>query len=441
MPVHIKGGGGVGFPADWKEHFKGIVHEAAISKGDPVVVGTYADIASGMDIRNTPSLNGYSYDKIEISNSGKMFVKTSDSLSAQYKNVYIFNDATLQFDAIALPASTTTFYRIIAAAFSADDKYLALIVGTSSASGNHYLELYKIVGTTVTFISEQTLVGGSITYAQSIASIAFFNYLSDSTLYRILAMSGGYSGYYYFNSTTNAISKAQAPTAGDAGFVKRNETSYITKQNSADTTNRIFTISGDLFNTTHIGYVYMQQMGRTIFDMTESQLYAAIRQTVSPWFLFLKDAAGTNSWATLANPDVLPGGSIVDAQFSPGGTYLAVAVTVSPYLIIYRRDGDVLTKIANPTTMPTKQCNSVRFSNDGKLLFVTQGNTTAAASSVFCYGFEGGNIVSKITSFVANPLSWFPGPRQKFGVALDAGAVGSEIRVNLFPKLNNLSAV
>ncbi len=72
----------------------------------------------------------------------------------------------------------------------------------------------------------------------------------------------------------------------------------------------------------------------------------------------------------LPDPDILPIGNGIDCSFSPDGVYLAVAYTGSPYLSIYKRDGDVFTKLPDPDEMPSSAVRSCTFSLDGDYLAV-----------------------------------------------------------------------
>src|SRR5690606_37368314 len=61
--------------------------------------------------------------------------------------------------------------------------------------------------------------------------------------------------------------------------------------------------------------------------------------------------------------------------FDPTGTYLAVAHEGSPYITIYKCDGDTFTKADNPSTLPTGMGNNCAFDPTGTYLAVTHDNS------------------------------------------------------------------
>jgi hypothetical protein len=65
----------------------------------------------------------------------------------------------------------------------------------------------------------------------------------------------------------------------------------------------------------------------------------------------------------------LPTGTGYGIDFSSDVLYLAVSHLNSPFITIYKRSGDVFTKLANPATLPpaspSNDGNSVAFSNTG----------------------------------------------------------------------------
>ncbi|HEY7805262.1 MAG TPA: hypothetical protein VIC30_12635, partial [Orrella sp.] len=75
------------------------------------------------------------------------------------------------------------------------------------------------------------------------------------------------------------------------------------------------------------------------------------------------------------NPAVLHAGNGLGVAFSTDGTYMAVAHVTTPFITIYKRSGDVFTKLANPAVLPAQHCNGVAFSTDGTYMAVAHTTT------------------------------------------------------------------
>ncbi len=82
-------------------------------------------------------------------------------------------------------------------------------------------------------------------------------------------------------------------------------------------------------------------------------------------------------WMTkLPNPDVLPTGTGYSCSFSPDNNYLAVAHENSPFITIYKRNGDTFTKLSNPANRPTGYAGTdCSFSPDNNYLAVTHDSS------------------------------------------------------------------
>ncbi len=72
----------------------------------------------------------------------------------------------------------------------------------------------------------------------------------------------------------------------------------------------------------------------------------------------------------LPNPSNLPSGDVYGCSFSPDGAYLAVAHNSSPYITIYKINGDDFEKVDNPSSLPTGIGYGCSFSPDGSYLAV-----------------------------------------------------------------------
>lgn len=78
-----------------------------------------------------------------------------------------------------------------------------------------------------------------------------------------------------------------------------------------------------------------------------------------------------NTFTRIASPfSSAPSAYCSSVDFSGDGRYCVIAGT-SPYLYFYKRSGDLYTKLTNPTTMPTQNCRSPKFSANGVYLALT----------------------------------------------------------------------
>lgn len=94
----------------------------------------------------------------------------------------------------------------------------------------------------------------------------------------------------------------------------------------------------------------------------------AIALRVSPYLLLYKNVNGV--FTKLANPATLPASLVESVDFSADGNYLAIGYRSTPFIIAYKIVGEVFTKLANPATLPASYGNSVKFTQDGKFLAV-----------------------------------------------------------------------
>ena len=68
-----------------------------------------------------------------------------------------------------------------------------------------------------------------------------------------------------------------------------------------------------------------------------------------------------DTFTKLADPADLPSGAANGVAFSADGTYMAVAHGNEPYITIYKRSGDTFTKLANPAALPSGTARGVAF--------------------------------------------------------------------------------
>lgn len=106
--------------------------------------------------------------------------------------------------------------------------------------------------------------------------------------------------------------------------------------------------------------------------------FAAAYGATSPYLSIYKRDGET--WSTAAR-DSFSGTDAANVAFSPDGVYMAVAQTASPYLSLYKQVGDLWARLPNPATMPAAATVSVAWSADGTFLAI--GINSAAANIVY----------------------------------------------------------
>ena len=111
----------------------------------------------------------------------------------------------------------------------------------------------------------------------------------------------------------------------------------------------------------------------------------------------------------IADPATLPTGYSRGSGWTPDGTYLAVAHSTSPYVTAYSRSGSVLSKIADPATLPASTGIAASWSPDGTYLAVA--HVTSPYLTVYS---RSGSVLSKIADPATLPtgtgrgVGWSP---------------------------------
>jgi hypothetical protein len=112
-----------------------------------------------------------------------------------------------------------------------------------------------------------------------------------------------------------------------------------------------------------------------------------------------------------------PTGTVQDMAWSPDGKYIAVGHSTSPFMSIYElnRDTDTITKLANPTNLPTVTCTSVGFAPDGGAVLFGAGSSPF----LFRYTYSGAGVFTRDTSL---PVA-VPGNITSIAFSADLGLV------------------
>jgi hypothetical protein len=96
--------------------------------------------------------------------------------------------------------------------------------------------------------------------------------------------------------------------------------------------------------------------------------YFAIAHDTSPFVSIYKRVGDVLT--KLDNPTSLPAGSGSGCAFSRDGQFLAIAHSTTPFVTIYQRNGDTFIKLADPATLPTGNAGGAAWSADGQFLAI-----------------------------------------------------------------------
>jgi hypothetical protein len=106
------------------------------------------------------------------------------------------------------------------------------------------------------------------------------------------------------------------------------------------------------------------------FDWSYDDKFMVSSQTTTPFILIYEK--NDNYFTQLANPSTLPTGSGNGCKFSKDARFLAVAHETTPFITIYERNNLTFTKLANPSFLPTNTAFSCDWSPDSRFLAVGQ---------------------------------------------------------------------
>ncbi len=98
---------------------------------------------------------------------------------------------------------------------------------------------------------------------------------------------------------------------------------------------------------------------------SSSQGYIPIRV---PYRNIFKRTGDSFSMLSLANHGTHPTSAAQDLIFSPDGVHLVLGLSSSPFIAIYKQNGDTFTKLADPAIFPSTTVRGLDFSSDGNYL-------------------------------------------------------------------------
>lgn len=185
-----------------------------------------------------------------------------------------------------------------------------------------------------------------------------------------------YVTLYNVNSSNDTFTKRNfnpSVTGTGSGCTFSKDGKYFASGHSSSPFIGVYKWNGSDYNQ-----VWTPSVGGTTYGLSFSAngTYLAIASFVANGLkVFKKNGAEWGSNATSCTIDVQPPGNYaMRVLFSPDDNYLAlIFITPSPFIHIYKRNGDVFNKLADPGILPTGACRGISWTPDSKYLAVGFG--------------------------------------------------------------------
>jgi len=409
----IEGVGGAGFPTGWKQKESGEVYGSNIEKSDPIVLGVYGDWETQID-KIPDLLPGAATSDVSFYSDYMAIAKTV----APYLKIYK-KTGSISFTEITTITGLPITGSGTCVSFSPDGNFIA--VG-SNAVGD-YLCIFNRVGDVFTKISNPATIPTTAVRGLSFSPDGIYLAVSDFTdTLRIYKKNGSLFEDFttLLPSSGKRLNWPRFSPDGKYLSISSEDTPYIF----------IYSISGEVY-TKLSGPVSLPVGGSSGCDFSPDGKYLAVCHVATPYvtiYSILNDV-----FTKIVNPAILPSSAPASCSFDVSSTYLSLAVSATPVVFNYKIIDGKFEKMANPSSLPPQNGYGNSFSKNGEFLAI--GSTGTPHLTI--YRTDTINIVSKVTHFSTNPLSWLPN-NDNIGISLQAGVIGDTINVNLFPALNNI---
>ena len=279
--------------------------------------------------------------------------------------------------------------------------------------------------TEVTAVYGETIAKGDAVFIKNIYSQETLTKLADPATGLIgqvnalviskdrnyMALTHGGTNYITINKRNgdlfqNLTAPAIAPAGTGSGADFSNDGTYLAIGHIDAPFITIYKRSGDVFtklaNPATLPVESDTYSASRSVSFSTDGVYMAIAHSYTYYFIVYKRSGDV--FTKLAEPAIMPTGVENGVRFSPDGTYLAYAHKTTPFITIYKRSGDVFTKLANPASLGNDTGTGVVFSADGVYLAVTHGGATYISPYLIVYK-RSGDVFTKL----ANPAIMPPG--------------------------------
>lgn len=356
------------------------VYKTNIQNGKPVVrfdgASSWLDVSYPFDSKQQANSNGCCW-----SPDGTYFVTTASA--SPY--IYIYKRAGDTFKKLDNPSTLPTgvAYKC---QFSGDGNYL--IVGHTSSP---YITCYKRSGDTFNKIGNPgTLPSGTAW------GVAFSNnkYGTNAKDYYVAVgtSTANYVHFYKLDTTNDAWTFLTTDNVGSTAYSLRfnPDDSWVAVGTSTNAGNSYLTMysrSGDIFTNQGVSQPDSFPTGSVNgVAFSPDGNWLAVATGISPYIIiYYKNGA---NWQKVTNPASLPPNSGTMVSFSSDSTLIALSHASSPFLAIYQKQGTTNStttnwlKLSNPSTLPQANANGVAFHSAGYLGVV---NSTQGFLSMYKY--------------------------------------------------------
>lgn len=313
-----------------------------------------------------------SLEVLNVTGMEKISVKYKDDLNKG--DIARAIDLSAYFQPLSLPADAPT-RACKKMAYSPDGKYLAITISSSP-----YLLLYKIEEDGTKTKLDSTLGTGGLSEAIP-ASSGSCTFSPDGNLLVVTCSSSPYLVAYKREGDNftrlNTFNTLPANETTCCTF-NNDGTRLVMGLNYTSPYNICYTVEGDNFTKSSFGVSTSYTPDVAIEYSSDGNYILLVdtrTQNIKPDVIKVKeDGSYTRNGISLTEtvPGMMTGGS-----FSPNADYLAVSHRTSPYITVYKREGDTFTKIPDAfDVLPTANTTKCKFSNDGTLLIVTFSDST-----------------------------------------------------------------
>jgi len=224
----------------------------------------------------------------------------------------------------------------------------------------------------------QDASGGSVARLADIGTVAIrdVRYTADGAYLAVAHVSSQYAMYRRDTDAHIALARPASISTGGAGVAWHGDGQRLAY--TFGSANRLYA-----FLRTGDAYAYAgANVGGNPTSTAQSRAvdyggdYVAVGMASTP-FIYWYAVDATGILTKQANPAVLGRSAATTLAWSPDGTILAIGQSLTPRLILYRRDGGTLTRLADPPQPPVTASHTpagMAWSPDGtRLVFATEG--------------------------------------------------------------------